>query len=471
MKKISRAILTITISTMSYLGHSQGQAIPPITWDKISTSKIDTVDIVSSTLTEGDGLLFSGVPGNIKKSKVSIQNTKGDKLELDTPAKNMILVQKMGKFLKSDFETNAKIDVFYDANIVGSIVFNETTSDSRNGSISTQIEKQSKKASVLPADDEKDFLRQEYSLKFKDGRYKYNLRTNTINEKNVIHIFLDDDGNFIKSSLPTTAREDNVYVFHVIHTYGNNKKYNLSYSGTYDPKITVYGTGDSDKDKSAANKGGKDDKTLYTEQVFGAIGPFTGTFQVKIVKTVNADNNSTTILEKSINAAPLHHITLNAGLFRSSLRDPQNIHSMVKPNGDSTLSADDPTGRGLITVMLTFYPHPRNMLYPSHSIWERIGFTIGTGISKNLSENFFGGLNIDIARGLAVVGGVHYGRRSVLIDNPDFKFGETKFTGALENRIVKKWDANFFIGVNIDFRLLSFLYTSATGGSNAKNPF
>ena len=293
---------------------------------------------------------------------------------------------------------------------------------------------------------------------------KYNKRLNQVTDGNTIHVFVNEYGDFIRSSLPTTATEKNFFVIHVIYLADDPDKVNrirCTYSGDYNPRFTVYGTENEDDDGAGSNA---TDKTTpqYAEKVFGPFGPFTE--QVDIAVTIDDKK----ILDKRVNIAPLHYIALNAGLFGTFLRNPDNIRTGTLPNGDTTLLADDPTTRGFVTVMLTFYPFPRNLLFPLSRNWkERLGFTVGTSISKKLAENFFGGISYDVARGLAIVGGVHYGRRQVVVDNEFFEFGKDKFTGGtLQNRIVNDWNAHFFIGLNLDTRLLNYIFNP--GAMSAK---
>lgn len=322
--------------------------------------------------------------------------------------------------------------------------------------VSTFAQSLQKTTRIKPdyAIDATDFVKRGYPLLI----IKYNSRLNQLREDNAIHIFIDEKGNFIKSSLPTTAREDNIYIFHVIYEYHQDKTFKLKYEGEYDPVFQVIAGGeDAAAERLEKNSNQDNKKKVFAEQVFGAIGPFTSSFTIAIT-----NKSGTYLLNKTCKVAELHHITLHAGLYSTFLRDPQNINTFIMPNGDSTLVADDPTQRGIVTVMLSFYPWPRNVLYPYNSWKERLGICVGGGISKNIGENFFFGGSYDLARGMGITGGIHYGRRNEVINYPNFDFGNQKYSGTLTNRVIKRWDLSFFVGVNIDFRLLGYISNATT---------
>jgi|GEM_PF-3373676 len=397
-------------------------------------------------------IVVSSVPNNVDKSKLQLKiNGGAQNIPPDpTPLAEGQVAFNGGAALITAFQNGTvKISLSSNGAEVGFVTFTDNPNNQQTppqgGTGSTE--------KATPQDFE-NAVKSKYGKKIKSGTIQYDRKLNQAREKNIIHVFLDENGNFYYSSLPTTAREDNLFVFHLFYETAANKKFKLDVEGEYDPVFEVYGAASQPQDVTVPNSTGQPKKVSITEQTFGAVGPFTGSFSVKITRM----GASAALLDKTIKCAKLHHITLNAGLYGTALRYPDNIEIYQKPNGDSTLVADDPTSRGFITVMLTFYPKARNILYPSNDWREKIGFSIGTSISKKLAENFFGGISYDVARGLALTGGAHYGRRNFVIDDRNFKFGEDKFSGTLDGRIKKRWDVSWYIGVNIDFRLLSYIF-------------
>jgi hypothetical protein len=303
-----------------------------------------------------------------------------------------------------------------------------------------------------------DEIKRVNGLNMKEGIIRYDPKRNICYQKNIIHIFLDENGEFYLSGLPTTAREDNIFKVHVFYESGGNTTFTMETVGVYDPTFEVYGA----VANNGATANAAEDRILQKD--FAPVGPFTRTLQIKVTKKKNGQE--TVILDKTISIAKLHKITLTAGLYGSFLKSPENITTLVKPNGDTTLTADNPNTRGFINVMLGFYPWPRNILLPSHDWKERFSFSVGTSINKQLAENFFAGINYDIAMGLALSFGAHYGSRQYVVGYPNFKYGEDKFSGSLEGRVKKEYSINCFVGVSLDFRLLGYIFQNpgaATG--------
>ncbi|HAQ20772.1 MAG TPA: hypothetical protein DCR40_16300 [Prolixibacteraceae bacterium] len=287
-------------------------------------------------------------------------------------------------------------------------------------------------------------------------------KNNIIKAGNTVHIFLDEYGKTYFTSLPTTAREDFNYQFHVFYYPDSIKGIILDYDGTYDPSFDIYGT----KPKislSGTDKDVKDGEKIIGPQeiAFGKIGPFSNTFTFTIKKTVhNPETNkygkATIIAGKTIRVAKVHHISITAGLISSSLSNPTDFEKYPLAYGDTTIIANDPLDRGLITLMVTFYPMPRNLLFAPTNWKERIGFVVGTRIDKNYNENFLCGVSFDIARGASLTGGLHYGRVNRLASHSDFNYGKDKFVGELKTKM--QWELGTYIGVNIDLRVFELLF-------------
>ena len=166
------------------------------------------------------------------------------------------------------------------------------------------------------------------------------------------------------------------------------------------------------------------------------------------------------ILEQDVKVAKVHHISLGVGIFSSFLRNPTNIRKSAIPNtNDTTLIADDPRSRGMFTIMATYYPKPRNILYPSTRWQEKIGITVRTSLNKDQFENFFIGGSYDIARGLGFVAGIHYGRRTVVSHDKDFDFGDDILPDPSQPIITNEtWAPSLFIGTVIDIRVFEALF-------------
>jgi hypothetical protein len=427
-----------------------------LSWSNIVAKK--PTEPIAAVFTEDNGIVINGVPND--RAIGGLRLTIGDQTfaapdssdQDPAVAGREAIFSNMGKFLTQHLSKNksAEVVLFDGQNIIGSTI----VPAKQNGVA----------VAGSPVNNSKLYenaIELEFGLAFKTRKIKIDRRLNQAREKNIIHLFMDEIGNFYYSNLPTTAREDNIYIFHLFYREGDGtRRFKLEYDGVFDPQFEVFGAEGAAKEVAAQNATGQTVKEKITHLQLGPIGPFTGSFTVRIFEVGNA----TPILNRTVNVAKLHHITLSAGLYGTWLRNPENTSILARPEtGDSTLVADDPTNRGFVTVMLTWYFKPRNILFPSSDWRERIGFSVGTSISKKLAENFFGGLSYDLARGLSITGGVHYGRQNYVIDYPEFEFGKDKFSGSLDNRIRKRWAANAYVGLNMDFRLLTYIFNPSAG--------
>jgi hypothetical protein len=269
-----------------------------------------------------------------------------------------------------------------------------------------------------------------------------------------IHIFVFEDGNLLVAGYPTTATEKNKYQVHLYRRTGNDNIYLLEYAGVYSPAFNIQ------------NENAVTNAAVAIERMdFAILGPFTNNLQLTVKSRPNKPGTSFNILSTTtIQIAKTIHASIGTGLIYTNLKNPSNIKQVPLPSSnDSTLIADDIHGKGLITLLATFYPWGRNtLMMPSNRFKDRFGVILGTAIaasSSNFRDIFFGG-QYDFSIGGSIVGGVHYGRRQKIsnLDYKDFKFGETKFAGNLNDRTYMDWDFGFFFGVQVDNRIFSQLF-------------
>ena len=274
-------------------------------------------------------------------------------------------------------------------------------------------------------------------------------------EKNVVHVFLDQNGNFIETAIPTTATEKYIYQFHIFQEKQSFDDYSFMFSwqGRYTPTFNMERGGeDVDEAQSSEIANASPDMVMLS---FEKIGPFTENFKVKMER-INKDNKVDKVLiDQNIKVAKLYHVSISTGLISTTLRDPQNIQTFALPNGDSTLIADDPSLRGVVTLFATYYPKGRSfLLTPSGNLFDpsRFAIQVGAQLNSNLAENFFLGLSHDFARGGSFSYGAHFGRRNYVAGKPDFNFGTDIFD--LNELVIKKeWSYGFYFGVVIDVRV------------------
>lgn len=293
-----------------------------------------------------------------------------------------------------------------------------------------------------------------------DHEKYYSSKTNLFVKDNTVHIYVDQNGNLIETGIPTTAKENYLYQVHLLVDENSPQElaFNFIYDGKYQPKFNIEKTNDiirlnADEEKNTP---------IIKEITFARIGPFTDEFSIKLEKSikVNGAKEIKTILDNKIQIAKLYHVSVSTGLVGTTLRNPQNIEKMQMENGDITLIADDPSIRGVLTIMATYYPKGRSFLFlPSGGVFDlsRIGIQVGAQLSESLSENFFLGLSHDFARGGSISYGAHFGRRNYIAGKSNFNFGSEKFD-LPELNVKKEWGVGFYFGVVIDTRVAVELF-------------
>lgn len=345
-----------------------------------------------------------------------------------------------------DFKWPAKVDLYIDGKIKSEITVVNNNSNNNQDLSDTKIREITY-----------NYIEQKYKklLRYKDSR-----KNLLIDGDNIVHVFIDETGYYL-TELPLTAQENYTYQFHLIYLNASSK-YNFTYEGEFTPELNIYGENLKSTVGASASSSAEEDKEYEVKEIkFGPIGPFTGSFNVKLQQINKEYPNGRYLINKEIIIAKLYHVSLSTGLLSTTLRNPQNIVVYQKPDGDSTLVADDPNSRGLFAFFATFYPKGRSFLFPPKGDLfssERFGVIVGVSLDDNFKENFFGGLQFDFARGGSFCFGVHYGKRSIIVDNKDFKFGSDSFSGTLENKVKSEWGVSPFLGVNLDLRIVQYFF-------------
>jgi hypothetical protein len=305
----------------------------------------------------------------------------------------------------------------------------------------------------------------EYVENDTDYEEYYSNKTNLFLKDNTVHIYIDENGNLINTSIPTTAKESYLYQVHLLYEENNceNALYKFSYDGKYRPEFRIMKTGEDVTTLNSTGEEEKEKSPKIKEIDFAIIGPFTDEFEIKLVKEIDGQN--TELINQKIDVAKLYHVSISTGLLYTSLRNPQNIETATMANGETTLIADDPRDRGILTIMATYYPWGRSFLFPPTGgpfDPTRLGIQVGTKLDKDIEENFFFGLSHDFARGGTFSYGVHYGRRNFVAGAADFDFGKDVFD-LPELNVKKEWDVGFYVGVVIDTRVAVELIKSLGG--------
>lgn len=282
-----------------------------------------------------------------------------------------------------------------------------------------------------------------------------------IDNNKTIHIFLFEDGNLLLAGYPTTATEKSKFQLHLYVSAANIDKFLLEYTGSYSPVLNIENSNPAPAPAAVPGPGAPPPAPVRID--FAIIGPFTNTLVLTLKDMKAGDATYTTLTSTTVQISKTIYVSIGSGIVYSSLKNPSNIRKAPLADGDSTLIADDPGGRGLLTLTATYYPWGRNnLMMPSWSFKDRFGVLIGTSIGGGASnfQNVFLGGQYDFAIGGSVVAGLHYGRRQKIVgvDYHNFKFGQTPFVGDLPTKEYMGWDAGLFIGVQLDSRVFSQLF-------------
>lgn len=294
-------------------------------------------------------------------------------------------------------------------------------------------------------------------LRKKDGLY--------LDRQGVAHLFIDQYGKQYGLGVPTTATPEHRFKLHLLTAdcYSALFSFSFSYTGTYDDEFNIYDTFEGTRDAVAAQGSGGAARFQWIE--FAEIGPFTDEFTLRVTRQERGHEGDVAILDVRVPVAKRYHVSIAAGMFATTLKNPQGIQAFTLPSGETTLIADDDnSARGVFTAMATFYPKGRSFLFPPRgSLFgpERFGFMVGAQLSDEFHENFFSGLSFDIARGCSLTGGVHFGRRTYVAGFKDFDFGNDVFAGELVTK--KEWALGLTFGFIVDARVIGQLFTGLTG--------
>ncbi|MFD2567440.1 hypothetical protein [Pseudotenacibaculum haliotis] len=310
----------------------------------------------------------------------------------------------------------------------------------------------------------------EAAITYVDNNYSnkyHDKKRNLYLKDNIVHIFIDENGNLIKTGLPTTATKKYLYQLHLLVEQGNINKaqYKFQIDGEFKPTFNINDTSNTEGNSLVKEDGAKN-KPKIIDITYSVNGPYTDKFDIKLYKYENAKEVEK-LLDHEVKIAKSYQVSISTGLFSSTLKNPENIQKIALASGDSTLVADNPNSRGAITLMATFYPRERSFLFPpdrNTPFMDRIGIQVGTQVNDKLTENFFLGLSYDITWGSSISAGVHYGRRNYIAGKEDFDFG-TEIFDLPELVIKKEWQAGFYFGVVIDTRV-AFKLISSLAGSN-----
>ena len=307
------------------------------------------------------------------------------------------------------------------------------------------------------------------------------------NEKEpIVHIFFDHFGNNLLSTVPQGISNAQ-YVIHIIYPFKSGDDLRFSYSvkqktGSFNSALMFNNTNVRTQLPGGSLQSDRGYDGI-TERTF-LLGTASDDLAFDIVLAEKGKSAKTVLESYTIKMSPVYHGSFDIGLLRTDLSSPtfELVDLPGATNGEKVVKQTDQAPRGVVTIMVSFYTSPviwleslanrtkfgkkkipfykmtgRSFL-DDHKIYERIYPTIGVSISDKAFENLFFGFNWEIARGLSLFGGWHYGKVNTFT-KPDFVPSETLVTPAeFEFYQTTKWKTSGAIGVKLDAMILKNLF-------------
>lgn len=305
---------------------------------------------------------------------------------------------------------------------------------------------------------------------------------------NMTHIFFDEFGNSLLGAVPQGI-SNRQYVVHIIYKGFSNKQRSVTYSvkqktGSFSSVLNINNSG-ALKQLPNNLQGNEEEGPFdeWKESVF-PLGIATDDLSFDIVATTEDDNGKPVkvVLEtQTIKMSPVFHASIDFGLINSTLDNP--TFSLVDaPDGSANkvVRQTDGSPKGIVTVMATFYTSPVVLVerllqkkikkripdykltgrsfFDDHSFLERFYPTVGVSVSSKSFENLFFGINWELARGLSVFGGGHWGKVNTF-EMPNFTAGATPVTQAQFDYYTNtKWKVAWAYGVKLDVSIVTNLF-------------
>lgn len=293
-----------------------------------------------------------------------------------------------------------------------------------------------------------------------------------------IHIFLDQFGNNIFSTIPQGI-SNLQYVVHIFYQEDPISPDNEAYSinqleGEFNDAI-IFNNSSEIKgiDLKSARPWRHKEFLLSTS---------TSNIKFEYVKsrTDGTKISKETLGTYTIKMAKVYHGSFDIGLLNTKLISP--TYNLIETSPTSkVVKKTESSNRGIVTLMASFYVSPvilfekligrdipqyklsgRSFL-DDHRFYERIYPTIGVGINEKVFNNLLFGFNWEFARGGAFFIGRHYGKVNTftidLGNGTSMEFGKTAITQAqfdLASNVA--WKTNWAFGLKLDAMIFKTLF-------------
>ncbi|MEI7736402.1 MAG: hypothetical protein WCI49_13110 [Ferruginibacter sp.] len=299
-----------------------------------------------------------------------------------------------------------------------------------------------------------------------------------------IHIFFDNLGNSLLSTIPSGISNAQ-YVVHIIYPFSLSEPDRVSYSvkqksGSFSSALLFNNNNIRSDIPGILQAGEKIDG--ITERNF-LLGTATDDLTFDIIEATRDTKVTKTVLETyTIKMSPVYHGSFDVGLIKTDLSNPNFNLVQLPGSTNQVVKQTDESPKGVVTVMASFYVSPVVLLesllgknkipfykltgrsfLDDHKFYERFYPTIGVGVSDKAFENLFYGINWELARGLSIFGGWHYGKVRTF-GMPNFKAGVTPVTNTeFDFYQNTKWEKSTAIGVKLDIMIVKNLFGTVAG--------
>jgi len=413
---------------------------------------------------------------DVKEFTIQVKGTTSEKYSLQMEGENIEEFSDNSFTFTRDFDiTNKNFTIFSDNKFVVNFVLKSANKDQYGDKTTNTLQTlQQYFDSTFPK------KAREYTEHGLQIRKNYNWVSSFTGDK-YVHIFLDMDGNCINATIPQGV-SNLQYVIHILYLEAKDNSQIINYSinqteGEFDGALVFNNSG-------FELMSGREDTVLVWSNREFLLSTSTRDIKFDVIRTIVDDKSQpfksarTVLASYTIKISKVYHGTIDAGFLSTSLANP-NYELVNSPtnNDEKVVKKSEDSRRGIVTAMATFYFSPiifiekflfgqdiagyklygRNFL-DDHKIYERIYPSIGISLNETVFENFFFGLNWEIARGGSLFVGFHYGKINTFNTEGDFKFGETVVNdGGFELRKGTRWLTKLAVGANIDVTIVKSL--------------
>ena len=318
-------------------------------------------------------------------------------------------------------------------------------------------------------------------------RTRHGLVGRNENEEDIIHVFFDQYGNSLLGTIPQGIA-DAQYMVHVLYPINTKGKEYISYSinkttGEFTDGLVIYNSGIKNSNGETHASFEKDYNAIQHRTFELATSTTDLTFE--LIRTSEDENGE--IIKKvlgtyTIKMSKVYHVSMDVGLLKTNLSNPTyNLVDMPDATYKVVKETDN-SPKGVVTIMASFYVSPwvlskkylfgknvpkyklwgRSFL-DDHEWWERMYPAVGVGISDRSFENLFAGINWEIARGLCVFYGWHWGKVHTFTMT-NYIASETPVTEKqFEFYQNNAWKRSSAFGLKLDILVIRNLFGSDSG--------